>query len=119
MTTAVLTYDPEDFRRESDRRRREAMQYAHALLAKMTPGDRYEIARFIMVGLRFDPDVAESARAEAVEQFPHATRAELRWIAEGAAQRVKIEFDYEGERDRLRGEQIADAVANAGEEVFA
>lgn len=87
---------------------------AQHALSKLTEGDRLELARQIMDAAPYDPDTFTLARQEAAQQFPHATRRQLREIAQEAAERVKSENVYRFERGSLRQEQIADAVSQTG-----
>jgi hypothetical protein len=84
---------------------------ARKALDYLTSGDRLELARQIMDAAPYDPDTFTLARQEAAQQFPHATRRQLREIAQEAAERVKSENVYRFERGSLRQEQIADAVS--------
>jgi hypothetical protein len=95
-----------------------ALTARHAM-KQLTPGDRYQIARENLNALGYDPDVFDAARAEAAEQFPHASRRQLREIAEQAARAVDQYTDYRQERADLAAEQMADAVADAGEDWLA
>jgi hypothetical protein len=91
---------------------------ARHLIDRMQAADREELAEYALRGITYTAEKLSRARAEAAEQYPHATRSQLRRIAEVAAVAFEQNSFYQQVREELAAEQRADAVENAGEDYF-